>query len=53
MSDDVFAAFGRGFVAFAHTRAADLVGDSFSDTGKLVTSLADGKTGSTRRPLTN
>lgn len=48
MSDDVFAAFGRGFVAFAHTRAADLVGDSFSDTGKLVTSLADGKTGSTK-----
>ena len=27
MSDDIFSAFGRGFVAFAHTKAADLVGD--------------------------
>ncbi|MFN3273654.1 MAG: DUF6603 domain-containing protein [Paracoccus sp. (in: a-proteobacteria)] len=48
MTADVFSAFGRGFVAFAHTRAADLVGDSFSDSGKLITSLADGKTGTTK-----
>lgn len=48
MSDDIFSAFGRGFVAFAHTKAADLVGDSFSDSGKLITSLADGKTGTTK-----
>ncbi|SMO77082.1 DUF6603 domain-containing protein [Paracoccus laeviglucosivorans] len=48
MADDVFSAFGRGFTAFAHTRAADLVGDSFSDTGKLVSSLADGQQGTTK-----
>ena len=48
MSDDIFSAFGRGFVAFAHTKAADLVGDSFSDSGKLITSLADGKDGTTK-----
>lgn len=48
MADDVFTAFGRGFVAFAHTKAADLVGDSFKDTGSLITSLADGKTGTTK-----
>lgn len=48
MADDVFSAFGRGFVAFAHTRAADLVGDSFSDSGKLVSSLADGQEGTTK-----
>ncbi|MFT4013709.1 MAG: FIVAR domain-containing protein [Paracoccus sp. (in: a-proteobacteria)] len=48
MADDIFSAFGRGFVAFAHTRAADLVGDSFSDTGKLVSSLADGQEGTTK-----
>jgi hypothetical protein len=48
MSDDIFSSFGRGFVAFAHTRAADLVGYSFSDSGKLIVSLADGKTGTTK-----
>jgi hypothetical protein len=48
MSDDIFSSFGRGFVAFAHTRAANLVGDSFSDSGKLIVSLADGKTGTTK-----
>ncbi|WP_036288316.1 DUF6603 domain-containing protein [Methylosinus sp. PW1] len=48
MSEDIFSSFGKGFVAFAHTRAADLVGDSFSDSGKLIASLADGKTGSTK-----
>lgn len=48
MTDDVFSAFGRGFVAFAHTRAADLVGDSFNDSGSLITSLADGKQGTTK-----
>jgi hypothetical protein len=45
---DVFSAFGRGFVAFAHSKGADLVGDSFKDTGSLITSLADGKTGTTK-----
>ncbi len=48
MSDDIFSAFGKGFVAFAHTRAADLVGDSFSDSGKLIDSLGDGQTGTTK-----
>lgn len=48
MSDDIFSAFGRGFVAFAHTKAADLVGDSFSDSGKLIASLADGQSNTTK-----
>lgn len=39
MSDDVFSAFGRGFAGFAQSRAGDLVGDSFSDTGKLIESI--------------
>lgn len=48
MSDDIFSAFGKGFVAFVHTRAADLVGDTFSDTGTLIETLADGQQGSTK-----
>lgn len=48
MADDVFSAYGKGFVGFAHTRAAHLVGDSFSDTGKLILSLGDGQTGTTK-----
>lgn len=48
MADDVFSAFGRGFVAFAHSRAADLTGGSFKDSGALITSLMDGKTGTTK-----
>ena len=48
MADDIFSAFGRGFAAFAHTKAANLVGDSFKDTGSLIASLADGKSGTTK-----
>lgn len=48
MPDDVFSAFGRGFAAFAHTRAADLIGSSFSDSGKFLQSLTDGKSGTTK-----
>lgn len=48
MSDDIFTVFGKGFVAFAYTRAADLVGDSFSDTGTLIETLTDGQQGTTK-----
>src|SRR5688500_9246343 len=42
MADDVWTALVKGSLAFAHSRAGDLVGDSFKDTGALVTSLGDG-----------
>ena len=48
MSDNAIKAFGRGFAGFAHSRAGDLVGSSFNDTGALVASLFDGTTGTTK-----
>ena len=48
MSDNAIEAFGRGFAGFAHSRAGDLVGSSFNDTGALVASLFDGTSGTTK-----
>ncbi len=48
MSDNAIEAFGRGFAGFAHSRAGDLVGSSFNDTGSLVASLFDGTEGTTK-----
>ena len=42
MADDVWTALVRGSLGFSQSRAGDLVGDSFNDTGALVTSLFDG-----------
>ena len=48
MSDDIIESFGRGFAGFAHSRAGELVGSSFSSTGSLVASLFDGTEGTTK-----
>lgn len=42
MADDVWSALVRGALAFAHSRAGELTGTSFKDTGALVSSLVDG-----------
>ena len=42
MADDVWAALVNGVLGFAHSRAGDLIDKSFSDTGKLASSLVDG-----------
>ncbi len=49
MADDVVSAFGKGVVGFAHSRAGELVGDSFSGSGALVASLFDGTSGTTKQ----
>ncbi len=41
MADDVWTALVKGTLVFTHSRAGEVVGDSFSDTGSLVTSLFD------------
>jgi hypothetical protein len=41
MADDVWTGLSNGALSFAHSRAGDLVGTSFSDAGSLVTSLFD------------
>jgi len=41
MADNVWAALVKGCLGFAQSRAGDLVGTSFKDTGSLVTSLFD------------
>jgi hypothetical protein len=38
-------------LAFGHSRASDLVGGTFGDTGSFVKSLGDGSTGSTKAAL--
>ena len=48
MPDNAVEAFGRGFAGFAHSRAGDLVGTSFKDSGSLVKSLFDGTEGTTK-----
>jgi hypothetical protein len=49
MADDVWTALVKGSLAFAHSRAGDVVGDSFKDTGSLVTSLFDGSPAGTAK----
>ena len=41
MTDNVWAALVQGCLGFAHSRAGDLVGTSFKDSGALVGSLFD------------
>lgn len=41
MADDVWAGLVHGCLGFANSRAGDLVGTSFNDTGSLVSSLFD------------
>ena len=41
MTDNVWAALVQGCLGFAHSRAGDLVGSSFKDSGSLVGSLFD------------
>jgi hypothetical protein len=41
MADDVWTTLVKGSLTFAHSRAGDLVSDSFSETGALVTSSFD------------
>ncbi len=41
MTDDVWSALTRGVLGFAHSRAGDLTGSSFKDTGSLIASLFD------------
>jgi hypothetical protein len=41
MAENVWAALVKGCLGFAHSRAGELVGTSFNDTGSLVTSVFD------------
>jgi hypothetical protein len=41
MADDVWSGLSKGALAFGHSRAGQLTGSAFSDTGALVTSLFD------------
>jgi hypothetical protein len=41
MADDVWTALVKGSLGFAHSRAGELTGTSFKDTGSLVSSLFD------------
>jgi hypothetical protein len=51
MSENIWNALIKGCLAFAHTRAGDLMGDALSDSGKLVASLFDGASGTTKDRL--
>ncbi|PPK73925.1 hypothetical protein B0F87_11336 [Methylobacter tundripaludum] len=52
MADDVWTALVKGALGFAHSRAGDLTGTSFKDTGSLVSSLFDNSpAGSTKERL--
>ncbi|WP_085316832.1 DUF6603 domain-containing protein [Derxia lacustris] len=49
MAENVWTALVKGCLAFAHSRAGDLVGESFSDSGSLVKSLFDGSPAGTAK----
>lgn len=51
MSDDVWTALVKGVLGFAHSRAGDMVGTTFKDTGSFITSLFDGASGTTKTAL--
>lgn len=51
MSDDVWSALVKGVLGFAHSRAGDMVGDSFKDTGSFLKSLFDGSSGTTKAAI--
>lgn len=51
MSDDVWTALVKGVLGFTQSRAGDMVGSTFKDTGSFVTSLFDGASGTTKTAL--
>jgi hypothetical protein len=51
VAEDVWTALVKGVLGFGHSRAADLVGTTFGDTGTFVKSLGDGATGTTKAAL--
>lgn len=51
MSDDVWSALVKGLLGFTHSRAGDMVGSTFKDTGSFITSLFDGASGTTKTAL--
>ena len=51
MAEDVWTALVKGVLAFGRSRAADLVGGTFGDTGSFVKTLGDGATGTTKAAL--
>lgn len=48
MSDDVWTALVKGVLGFANSRAGDMVGTTFKDTGSFLKSLFDGTSGTTK-----
>jgi hypothetical protein len=48
MSEDVWTALVKGVLGFAHSRAGDMVGTTFKDTGSFLKSLFDGASGTTK-----
>ncbi len=51
VADDIWTGLVNGVLAFGHSRAADLTENSFKDTGKFVTTLGDGASGTTKTAL--
>lgn len=51
MSDDVWTALVKGVLSFSHSRASDMVGTTFKDTGSFLTSLLDGTSGTTKTAI--
>lgn len=51
VSDDVWTALVKGVLGFAHSRAGDMVGTTFKDTGSFLKSLFDGTSGTTKSAI--